>query len=169
MMMLFPWWHVRSMKERLPASALGWLLCSFGCICWWAAQTMSQVSALTKLRATGNTSGVPLSSTFFGSMRSTAHKVPRGLCLGMCRKVMNHRLLYILYPGQTAHLPLCHTQGYFRGQETKTRNVPEVLSTQYFKTNECEGCSAPLKHSPLRLRLEHPKSACFSSVFASAE
>lgn len=64
----------------------------------------------------GSTSDVPLNSVFFSSIRSRAHKVPEGLqltssdlhYLGKCRKAMSHGLLYLPYPGQMAHHPLCH-------------------------------------------------------------
>lgn len=53
---------------------------------------------------------MPLNSTFSNSMRSRAHIAPKGLWLTsvdlcyfeMCRKMMNHGLLYVLYPGQRA-------------------------------------------------------------------
>lgn len=33
MIMLLPRWHLKTMKEHLPASVLGWFLFSFGFIC----------------------------------------------------------------------------------------------------------------------------------------
>ena len=115
-----------------------------------------------------STSDKPLNSAAFSSIRSRAHKVPKALqltssdlyCLGMCRKVMSHGLLYLLYPGQMAHHPLCHHfQGFLRGQETETWRAPEALTIQYSEPNNSEGCSAPLNHRRLCLKLEHPKLA----------
>lgn len=122
--------------------------------------------ALRHSEVHGSTSDVPLNSAAFSSIISGAHKVPKGLqltsgdlhYLEMCRKVMSHGLLYLPYPGQMVHHPLCHHfRGFLRGQETETWRAPEVLTIQYFETNNSGGCSAPPNHRPLCLKLEHPE------------
>lgn len=50
--MLCPQWHLRSMKDHLPASVLWCFLFSFGVICFQAVQEVFQVSKLKKLTDT---------------------------------------------------------------------------------------------------------------------
>lgn len=154
------------MKEHLPASVSLFLWFHLPMSCAGSFSSKRADKALRHREVHGSTSDVPLNSAFFSSIRSGAHKVPKALqltsgdlhYLGMCRKVMSHGLLYLPYPGQMAHHPLCHHfQGFLRGQGTETWRAPEVLTIQYFETNETEGCSAALNHRPLCLKVEHPK------------